>query len=136
MTDPHPRNPAGTRGDASYRAQLLQRVESLLSVLEVAHSRLEAHLARPGADPERQQKTLDSLAGTIRICQRARRALRREVDWEAARLDDAPVLGPAATAASSFAEYLRFRELGPLTSDEVATADIDALCERFAGEEA
>ena len=51
------------------------------------------------------------------------------------RRDDAPVLGPEAAAASSFAEYLHFRDLGPLSREEAAGADLDAICERFGSED-
>ncbi|MBL7009207.1 MAG: hypothetical protein ISR76_09425 [Planctomycetes bacterium] len=121
-------------GDSGYRQQLLDRVESLLSVLEVAQRRLLAHAGRPGTDPLKQRRTLKSLEGTIQICRRARLALLREEDWAQALRDDAPVLGPAAAAASSFGEYMRFRELGPMTREEVANADLDAICERLSQE--
>ena len=136
MNEPLPRNPASGLGDASYRQQLLERIESLLSVLEVAHNRLRMHADRPGAVSARQRQTLKSLAGTIQICHRARRALEREQAWEDGLGDDAPFLGPEAAAASSFAEYLRFRDLGPLTRAELEQADVDSISERLGQEEA
>jgi hypothetical protein len=130
MHEPLPPNPAGMFGDAAYRKQLLARVESLLSVLEIAERRLRAHEGAPGSDPERQERTIRSLSGTIRICRRARRALMREDDWEESEAPRA-ALGPEAKAASSFAEYLRFRQLGPITHEELAAADLEAICRRL-----
>lgn len=138
MHEPHPRFPAGRLADAAYRRALLERVEALLSVLEVAQRRLVACLDQPGTDPCRQRRTLRSLEGTISVCRRARGALQREERW--ARDGSAPgaagaPAGPEALAASSFAEYLRFRELGPLTQEELREVDLDAICDRLARED-
>ncbi|RMH04878.1 MAG: hypothetical protein D6702_02010 [Planctomycetota bacterium] len=126
MTDPLSSNPRDRLGGQERRQHLLQRIESLLSVLLIARRRLQARGSRAGADPIRTSRTLRSLDGTIGICRRARRAL---------LADRPPDLGPAAADAASWDEFLRFRALGPLTRDEIAEVDIDQLCRRLSGQD-
>ncbi len=153
MRDSFPFVPSERLRDPRYRKELLDKVEALISVLQVAHQKVLRNLAAPGSDVERLQRICSNLEGTLEVCRRARRTLLQNSPPPAS--DEAPCgphiqlqpgegLRPAARPAepgrmswreylelASVEEYRRLQDRGPITRDEVENVDLDELCRRL-----
>ncbi len=55
---------------------MLAKVESLLTVLELARGKVLTSLAQRGADQERLRRVREQVEATLQVCRRARFALR------------------------------------------------------------
>ena len=141
----------------AYRARLKRKLDCLIAVLEVAGAKVRRSLAAPQADVERLVRIEKNLQETLRVCQRARRALeRREAIPSDLKADLSKVVGSQGIALpeekaeeppqrargntrgmviemSSAEEYERFRELNPLDPAEIGSVDMDELCRRLGG---
>ena len=141
MQDPIPSVPAHRLTDPAYRRELLNKVESLLSVLEIARTKVQHRIERKGGDSERLRKVLHNLDGTVDVCRRARSILINADDGSQLPVPfrqrfDKPMNYRQYLEVASFAEYCRFRELGPISRQEIFDTDLEALCEALVGEDA
>lgn len=101
MTDPLPPYSDARLADPVYRADLLAKLEALISVLEVARAKVIVNLGtedRTESELNRLRRVRVQVENTLKVCRTARQALRG---------------GDAITA------------------EEVLGTDIDALCQRL-----
>lgn len=77
MHGPTPRFP-GFPGPAreSQRAEMLAKIEALISVLELARSKVLQNLVQKGVDVDRMLRVREQVDATLQVCRRARVALR------------------------------------------------------------
>jgi hypothetical protein len=133
------------------RDQLLKKLSCLIAVLEAAIAKVRRNLSSGHPDPDRLERIRANLANTLAICLRAKVTLERrgtlpanlppEVS-EAVRGERLPL--PRASAPvrrrgdrrmtyrdyvelTSFEEYRKFKDLPPITVDEITTCDLDEL---------
>ena len=78
MTDPLPPFSDTRLQDPAYRADLLAKLEALISVLEVARAKVVSNLSRPVEDGDisRLRRVRDQVENTLKVCRQARAALR------------------------------------------------------------
>lgn len=136
MSDPIPPMDQRRLADPAYRAELLGKVEALISVLELARRKVHRNMQVPGSDTDRLRKILLNLGNTLRICRRAQLTLIR-----ASLLDEGPPTEEAAGKAGmsrreylelgSLREYHRLRRLGPISADELDAVDLEDLCRQL-----
>lgn len=74
--NPSPLAPQHGISSPAERADLLCRVEALISVLNVAYGKVLRSLEQPGDDMARLRAVRSSLERTLEVLERARRALR------------------------------------------------------------
>lgn len=129
-----------------YRQRLLQKLNTLIAVLEVACAKVRRSLAVPDADIERLTRIQKNLNDTLHVCLRARRALERRdrlpkdlpqtlskvADPEALALDR-PVKPATKRTRGVMVEMQdseeleKFRSKGPIDKDEIGGCDLDEL---------
>lgn len=122
-----------------YRQRLQQKLNCLIAVLEVACAKVRRSLAGPGADVDRLTRIQTNLQDTLKVCQRAKRALeRREAlpkDLPRALDGTIEVTGEAranrpegmVVEMSNAEEYEKFQELPPIDATEIDGVDFDEL---------
>ena len=78
MSEPVPPSPDFRLRDPSRRAELLRKVEALLSVLEVTQAKVLGNLSRrlSAAEESRLRRMRRQVENTLKVCRRARTALR------------------------------------------------------------
>lgn len=107
------------------RKQLATKLTTLIAVLNVAITKLEAAKASPDADIDRLDKLMGSLENTLNICRRALTTLQN--------VSSKRVFKPSPSGAREYAEmssvdeYRKFKQLPPISVEEVANTNIDAL---------
>jgi hypothetical protein len=62
--------------DPSYRAEMLTKVEALISVLEVARLKILKNIDAGANDADRMLRVKKQVENTLKVCRRARTALR------------------------------------------------------------
>jgi hypothetical protein len=167
--DDHPKR-QNTENLKEYRTRLLQKLNCLIAVLQVAIAKVRRNLEAPSADLDRLTRIRTNLEKTLNICRKAKASLENSSSLpsdlpaglssvvglpprgegedppeEEAREEDAPIfpaLQPPQPKApkmsyrhyvefSSLEEFKRFRDLPPLSRDEVEEVDIDDLTRRL-----
>jgi hypothetical protein len=137
--------------DPRYRAELLGKIEALLSVLELAHRKVVANLALPGCDNRpRLSRTRVDIEATLEILRRARATLRGEAVAVADGADSAAeaafATGPAGrplparrrmsrreySECASLEEYRLHLARGPLRPVALSDAELEELCSQLA----
>lgn len=140
MPETNPPSPDRRLGDPHYRAALLEKIESLIAVLELARVKVHRNLRIPGSDKLRLNRILDNLKNTLAVCRRAQVALMQA--------SAKPGQGGVFTAdgrpvemnrrefleLQSLAEFYRLRNLGPITDDEMLGVDVEDLCDQLSRE--
>jgi len=76
MTDPSPFESEQKLTDPSYRSEMLTKVEALISVLEVARFKVVKNIDEGAADADRMLRVKRQVENTLKVCRRARTALR------------------------------------------------------------
>ena len=124
-----------------YRQKLQRKLNCLIAVLEVACAKVRRSLGGKDADVERLTRIQKNLEDTLRVCQRAKRALeRREAlpselpDSLSNAIDGAdstrevptPPRGSLVEMANP-EEADKFRGMGPIGAGEIASVDYDEL---------
>jgi hypothetical protein len=123
-------------GSVEYRARLTTKLNCLIAVLEVAINKITKSMETPGANEERLLKIRGNLENTLSICHRAKQTL-----------DRAGTSRPAATKTeerrlmtardyvelTSIDEYRKFRQMDPISKDDLAAIDFDELARRLIG---
>ena len=139
MYDPIPSVPAHRLADPAYRRELLNKVESLLSVLEVAKVKVQVRLDGHVEDAPRLHKVLNNLDGTIDVCRRARAILINADDGGQLPVPyrqrlEKPMSYRQYLEVVTFAEFCRFRELGPISRQEIHETNLDDLAKKIFSE--
>lgn len=127
--------PAST-GSTEYRTRLLTKLNCLIAVLEVAIAKVDRSLEAPGANEERLQRVRGNLENTLSICHRAKRTLERALDAPghtspSISLDTGQMSYRDYVELSSIDEYRKFRELPPISNEDIGAVDIDALAKKL-----
>ncbi len=139
MSDPFSSPPESRLADPRYRAELLSKVEALLSVMEAARGKVLRNLEAPGGATERLRRILGNLERTLEVCRRARATLlhaertRKSLPAPPRRSSamGPDQMSPREYAELTFSEYRRFKDMGPITREELENVDLDSLCWRF-----
>jgi len=76
MTDPLYPSSQAKLSDPQYRAAMLDKIEALISVLQVAHTKVLASLGTAAADRSRLRRVEAQVSNTLKVCRKARVALR------------------------------------------------------------
>ena len=76
MTDPFPPDSSQKLSDPHYRAGMLAKIEALISVLQVARSKVLYNLNTPGIDDARLVRVKMQVENTLKVCHKARMVLR------------------------------------------------------------
>jgi len=124
-----------------YRMKLSMKLAVLTAVLKVAIAKLERSQEEPGTDVERVEALLVKLNNTLSTCERARATIEAQLTTEDV---GEPGIYPDAELASerarqyveltNMAEYQKFKDLPPITLDEVGETDLDDLIEQLGNE--
>ena len=121
-------------GSTEYRARLTTKLNCLIAVLEVAIVKITKSMDTPGANEDRLTKVRGNLENTLSICHRAKQTLdRTQANKQTARRDSG---GKFMTARdyvelTSIEEYRKFRNMAPITKNEVEMIDFDDLSRRL-----
>lgn len=124
-------------GSTEYRTRLMTKLNCLIAVLEVAITKITKSMDTPGANGDRLTKVRGNLENTLSICHRAKQTLdRTQANEQTARRDSE---GKFMTARdyvelTSIEEYRKFRNMTPITKNEVDAIDFDDLSRRLNGE--
>ena len=133
---------------AEYRTRLLNKLNTLIAVLEVAISKISRTADLSPDRAERLLKIRTNLENTLAICRRARTTLEgRSADGQmpttqavlpaptprAARHDAEKMTYRDYVEFQSVEEYRKFKTLPPITGNDIKTADIENLIGRLQG---
>ena len=124
-------------GSKEYRTRLLTKLNCLIAVLEVAIAKVDRSLDTPGANEDRLQHVRGNLENTLAICHRAKRTLERALHGTVRSAEptaDGQMSYRDYVELSSIDEYHKFRELPPISVDELSKVDIDELTKRLGTE--
>ena len=120
-----------------YRLRLQRKLNCLIAVLEVASAKVRRSLTGPDADVERLTRIQKNLGDTLKVCQRAKRALERREDLPAElpnvlngtinSVNSTRQTRGAGVEMSTPMELVKFKSMGPIETDETAGVDIDEL---------
>ena len=136
-----------------YRERLMRKLNCLIAVLEVAKAKVRRSMAGPSPDVERLTRIKNNLKDTLDVCLRARSALERKGQLPKGLSEDlAQAVNPDAISADmiraakepaspkgvhvemeSQEELERFRSLGRIDADEIASVDFDDLMKKLQG---
>ncbi|MEO0480029.1 MAG: hypothetical protein AAF196_11145 [Planctomycetota bacterium] len=136
MDQQRPDDRSSNLGSTEYRSRLLTKINALIGVLEVAISKVDRSRHDPNADDARLERIRTNLENTLAICNRARRSLLQVVNGEEkersnADADQARMSYRDYVELASIDEYRRFKELPPIASDDLQSADIDELAKKL-----
>ena len=121
-------------GSAEYRTRLTTKLNCLIAVLEVAIAKITKSMDAPGANEDRLTKIRGNLENTLSICHRAKQTLdKTRSNKQTQRRDGDSKLMTARdyVELTSIEEYRKFRNMKPITSDEVSEIDFDELSRRL-----
>jgi len=75
MTNPPSPDSSQQLSDPSYRAEMLTKIEALISVLQVARTKVIRNMETPGTNSARLARVRLQVENTLQVCQKARTAL-------------------------------------------------------------
>lgn len=126
-----------------YRSRLLNKLNCLVSVLEIAIGKVEKSLEADDTNQERLQRIKANLENTLAICRRAKSTL------ESKGREDKPMRALEAprkakdpkknenfrcyVELSSIDEFRKFKSLPAIDKDEVKGVDLDDLADKLLG---
>ncbi len=120
-----------------YRARLTTKLNCLIAVLEVAIGKISKSMDVPGANEERLQKIRSNLENTLAICNRAKQTLDRATPGATADRKRPAVTDSNEMTArdyvelSSIEEYRKFKDMTPISQNELEEIDFDELARRL-----
>lgn len=116
-----------------YRARLATKLNCLIAVLEVAIAKINKSMDVPGANEERLAKIRGNLENTLSICQRARQTLDKADSTRSLtmRSEAHSMSARDYVELTSIDEYRKFRQMTPITRDEMQAIDFDELARRL-----
>ena len=123
------------------RSRLLTKLNCLIAVLEVAIAKIGRNLQAPEANADRLRRVRTNLENTLAICVRAKRTLALGMggDAAAALADEDPLdvrqrMGYRDyVELGSIEEYRKFKELPPISNDELESTNLDDLLNKLGG---
>ena len=127
-----------------HRGRLIQKLNCLIAVLEVAIQKVQRSQSLPGESKERLEKIRGNLENTLAICRRARTSLE-------GRTAESKGMGPLPPAGivplprppksrmsyrdyvelSSVKEFQKFKQLPPIGLEEVRGQDLEDLIRKL-----
>ena len=126
-----------------YRLRLQRKLNCLIAVLEVASAKVRRSLNGPDADVERLTRIQKNLGDTLKVCQRAKRALdrREELPSDLPNVLSGTINSVETTRQTRGAgvemstpmELVKFKSMGPIESDETSNVDLDELSRLLQG---
>ncbi len=144
------------KGPEDYKLRLLNKLNCLIAVLEVAIEKIQKSLASPGANVQRLNKIRENLENTLGICLRARETLIKKsgiqesssTSCSLAQKEEEPGGGQAPpkkipplkpvkmsfrdyVELSSVQEYKKFKKLPPIQPKEIMKVDLDELIKKL-----
>ncbi|MCH2111739.1 MAG: hypothetical protein MK213_02690 [Planctomycetes bacterium] len=136
MNDPLPVIPAHRLADPAYRDELLEKVEALVSVLESARKKIVQKIEVEEDDVPRLRRVLQNLEGTLSVCSRARSILQHAGPEGELPLPFRQSLALRMTyrdyvEITHFEEFQRLQDLGPISSKELSSIDMESLCQKL-----
>jgi len=75
MTNPPSPNSSEQLSDPSYRAEMLSKIEALISVLQVARTKVILNMDTSGGSSARLARVKLQVENTLKVCRKARTAL-------------------------------------------------------------
>lgn len=121
-------------GSTEYRTRLTTKLNCLIAVLEVAIAKITKSMDTPGANEDRLTKIRGNLENTLSICHRAKQTLDRTQSNKQTERGDADSKLMSArdyVELTSIEEYRKFRNMAPITKNELETIDFDELSRRL-----
>lgn len=121
-------------GSTEYRTRLTTKLNCLIAVLEVAIAKITKSMDTPGANEDRLTKIRGNLENTLSICHRAKQTLdRTQANKQTARGENAnkDMTARDYVELTSIEEYRKFRNMAPITKNELDTIDFDELSRRL-----
>ncbi len=126
-----------------YRLRLQRKLNCLIAVLEVASAKVRRSLNGPDADVERLTRIKKNLGDTLKVCQRAKRALDRREDLPSDlpnvlsgtinSVETTRQTRGAGVEMSTPMELVKFKSMGPIEADETSNVDFDELSRLLQG---
>jgi len=134
---------ARSLNSTEYRHRLLNKLNCLIAVLEVAIGKITKSIASEDANHDRLARIKSNLENTLAICRRAKGTLETKL------LADEGGQGPAEAAPasgdklsfrcyvelSSIDEFRKFKDLPAITDQEIRATDLDALADQLLDED-
>lgn len=124
-----------------YRSRLLNKLNCLVAVLEVAIGKVEKSLEADDSNQERLLRIKANLENTLAICRRAKGTLETKTpDDRTVRALEAPATEPRPekhetfrcyVELSSIDEFRKFKNLPAIDKDDVSEVDIDELARKL-----
>jgi translation initiation factor 1 (eIF-1/SUI1) len=131
---------------AEYQKRLLNKLNCLIAVLEVAIGKITTTVDGDESKAERLGKIRNNLENTLGICRRAKRTLEAKIEG-----GDSSAKSQPSTAAetecelpkkrplsfrnyvelSSIDEFRKFKKLEPISEDELSDVDLDELAKKL-----
>lgn len=121
-------------GSTEYRTRLTTKLNCLIAVLEVAIAKITKSMDTPGANEDRLTKIRGNLENTLSICHRAKKTLdRTQANKQTARqaTKNQDMTARDYVELTSIEEYRKFRNMAPITKNELDTIDFDELSRRL-----
>ena len=123
-----------TLGSAEYRTRLTTKLNCLIAVLEVAIAKITKSMDTPGANEDRLTKIRGNLENTLTICHRSKQTLdrtqkKREITSTSGANRD--MTARDYVELTSIEEYRKFRNMAPISRNELETIDFDELSRRL-----
>ena len=128
-----------------YRHRLLNKLNCLIAVLEVAIGKVSKSLESDDANYERLVRIRANLENTLAICRRAKSTLETKLgaeDTDATPSLPSPAKNKNADASfrtyvelSSIDEFRKFKSLPPIQKDDVEGTDLDELVNKLLNNE-
>lgn len=128
--------PTTTMNDSEYKSRLRTKITCLIAVLDVALAKIQRSMELPGTDPARMKKIAGNLENTRTICERALKTLDGVTPAQEQKIfNEEPEpqrMGMREyIELTSIDEYNKFKNLPPISADEVASVDINKLVEEL-----
>jgi len=127
-----------------YRQRLLNKLNCLISVLEVAIGKISQTIQTESPNRDRLRRIKTNLENTLSICRRAKATLENKLSdnklGDSGETDASPAKHDASVSfrsyveLSSIEEFRKFKKLGAISDDELAEVDVDDLARRLLGD--
>ncbi|PIE22385.1 MAG: hypothetical protein CSA62_12825 [Planctomycetota bacterium] len=135
---------------SEYQKRLLNKLNCLIAVLEVAIGKIAQNADSDSSKAERLGKIRNNLENTLGICRRAKRTLENKIQSGSsnpnnipaaptAEITETPESKPAKrplsfrnyVELSSIDEFRKFKKLEPISEAEVSETDLDELARKL-----
>ncbi|MCX8228921.1 MAG: hypothetical protein OTJ44_03115 [Planctomycetota bacterium] len=128
MSRPFPSIPEAQMRQPAFRRQMIQKIESVMAVMEIMRIRVRMSQGQPGANSLRLQRTRSDAERILQVCLRARWQLQ---NWSPSQPMESGMSYREYLEVLSYEEYVRMNKQGPIQQDELESVDLDALCAKL-----